>query len=98
MSNKKSNKKQKMKQLGTISHKTSTNKLIVPSKITPKIGSIIVNKQKKPIVKINDIIGSTKKPYISIKTSPKFRKAKVGEEVYLSTNKKRRRMRQRQAY
>lgn len=88
----------KLKEIGTISHITSTNKLIVPSKKTPRIGSIIINKHGKPVGKINDIFGSTKKPYLSIKTSKKFKKAKPGETVYLSPKKNRRRMKQRQAY
>ena len=78
--------------LGTISHITSTNKIIVPSNKTPRIGSTVTNKNNKSIGKINDIFGSTKKPYLSIKTNPKYKKANPGEEVYLSTqNKKRRR-------
>lgn len=86
------------KKIGIISHITSTNKFIVPSNITPKIGSIVVNKNNKAIGKINDIIGTTKQPYISIKTNYKFKKAKVGDTVYLSRKNKRRRMKPRQAY
>ena len=48
--------------------------------------------------KINDIFGPTKQPYISIKTSKKFKKANTGEAVYLQPKNKRRRMKQRQAY
>lgn len=89
----------KLKEIGTISHITSTNKLIVPSKKTPRLGSIIVNKQRKAIGKVSDIFGSTKKPYISIKTSNKFKKAKPGETVYLSPKRRnKRRMKQRQAF
>ncbi|MBR0472854.1 MAG: hypothetical protein IJI98_09195 [Methanosphaera sp.] len=78
--------------IGTISHITSTNKIIVPTNKTPRIGSTITNNKNQAIGRINDIFGSTKKPYISIKTSHKYKKAKPGEEVYLSTqNKKRRR-------
>lgn len=92
-------KKSKIKKIGTISHISSTNKIIVPSKQTPKLGSTIINKQHKPIGKVNDIFGSTKKPYISIKTGKKFKKAKIGEEVYLLLKKNnKRRMRRRQAY
>ncbi|PAV07150.1 H/ACA ribonucleoprotein complex subunit GAR1 [Methanosphaera cuniculi] len=97
-----SKKKNKPKELGMISHITNTNKLIIPTKITPKLGSTIINKQNKPIGKVNDIFGSTKKPYISIKTNNKYyTKAKPGEVVYLSTQRRRknkRRMKQRQAY
>ena len=89
-----SKKNSKLKKIGTISHITSTNKLIVPSNKTPRIGSVIVNKQHKPIGKINDIFGPTKQPYISIK----FKKANTGEAVYLQPKNKRRRMKQRQAY
>ncbi|MDO5826567.1 MAG: hypothetical protein BZ137_07230 [Methanosphaera sp. rholeuAM130] len=88
----------KLKKIGSISHITSTNKLIVPSNKTPRIGLIVVNKNNKAIGKINDIIGSTKKPYISIKTSQKFNRINVGETVYLPPNNKKRRMRLRQAY
>ncbi|MBQ6220617.1 MAG: hypothetical protein IJJ47_12875 [Methanosphaera sp.] len=80
-----------LNELGIISHVTSTNKLIVPSNKTPRIGSLIVNKNGKAIGKISDIFGSTKKPYISIKTSNKFSKANPGEKVYLSPQNKRRR-------
>ncbi|WP_308573874.1 Gar1/Naf1 family protein [uncultured Methanosphaera sp.] len=96
-----SKKKNKPKELGMISHITNTNKLIIPTKITPKLGSTIINKQNKPIGKVNDIFGSTKKPYISIKTNKYYTKAKPGEVVYLSTQRRRknkRRMKQRQAY
>ena len=93
-----SKKNSKLKKIGTISHITSTNKLIVPSNKTPRIGSVIVNKQHKQIGKINDIFGPTKQPYISIKTSKKFKKANTGEAVYLQPKNKRRRMKQRQAY
>lgn len=93
-----SKKNSKLKKIGTISHITSTNKLIVPSNKTPRIGSVIVNKQHKPIGKINDIFGPTKQPYISIKTSKKIKKANTGEAVYLQPKNKRRRMKQRQAY
>ena len=93
-----SKKNSKLKKIGTISHITSTNKLIVPSNKTPRIGSVIVNKQQKPIGKINDILGPTKQPYISIKTSKKFKKSNTGEAVYLQPKNKRRRMKQRQAY
>ena len=61
--------KSKTKEIGTISHITSTNKLIVPSNKTPRIGSILVNDKNKPVGKVSDIFGSTKKPYISIKTN-----------------------------
>lgn len=84
--------KPKLNEIGIISHISSTNKLIVPSNKTPKIGSLLVNSKNKPIGKINDIFGSTKKPYISIKTSKYYKKANPGETVYLSPiNKKRRR-------
>ena len=82
------NKPQKNK-LGTISHITSTNKIIVPSKKTPRIGSTILNKDNKKIGKISDIFGSTKKPYLSI--NHKYKKANPGETVYLSTQNKNRR-------
>jgi RNA-binding protein len=88
-------KNNKLKKLGTISHVTSTNKLIVPSNKTPRIGLLVVNKNNKAIGKINDIIGSTKNPYISIKTNHKFKKANVGEEIYLAPKDKKRRMRPR---
>ena len=91
-------KNNKLKKLGSISHITSTNKLIVPSQNPPRIGLLVVNKNNKAIGKINDIIGSTKSPYISIKTNKKFKKANVGESVYLAPKNKRRRMRPRQAY
>lgn len=84
--------KPKIKEIGTISHITSTNKLIVPSNKTPKIGSILVNSKNKPIGKVNDIFGSTKKPYISIKTSYKFKNINPGEKVYISPQNKKRRM------
>lgn len=95
-----SKKPKKPKKLGTISHKTSTNKLIVPTKITPKIGSQVTNQKKQPIGKINDILGSTKKTYLSIKTNHKYTQAQIGETVYLTPNKRRnkRRMKRRQAY
>lgn len=83
--------KSKLNEIGIISHITSTNKLIVPSKKTPRIGSLIVNRNKKAIGKVSDIFGSTKKPYISIKTSNKFNKANPGETVFLSPQNKRRR-------
>jgi RNA-binding protein len=85
--------KTKLIELGVISHITSTNKLIVPSNKTPRIGSLLVNSKKQPIGKINDIFGSTKKPYISIKTSNKFRKINPGDKVYLSPQNKKRRIR-----
>lgn len=85
--------KTKLKEIGTISHITSTNKLIVPTNKTPRIGSLLVNSKNKPIGKINDIFGSTKKPYISIKTGNKFKKANPGETVYLSPQNKKRRKR-----
>ncbi|RAP43792.1 H/ACA ribonucleoprotein complex subunit GAR1 [uncultured Methanosphaera sp.] len=88
----------KFKEIGTISHITSTNKIIVPSKQTPRIGTTILNKKNKPIGKLSDIFGSTKKPYLSIKTSKKYRKAKPGEKVYLPPRNNKRRMKQRQAY
>ena len=87
-----------LKRIGSISHVTSTNKLIVPSDKTPRIGLLVVNKNNKAIGKINDIIGSTKNPCISIKTNKKFKKANVGETVYLAPKNKRRRMKPRQAY
>ncbi|WP_455645235.1 H/ACA ribonucleoprotein complex subunit GAR1 [Methanosphaera sp.] len=93
-----SKKNQKLKEIGIISHVTSTNKLIVPSKKTPRLGSTLVNKQRQPIGKISDIFGSTKKPYISIKTNKKFKKAKPGDIVYLPPKNNRRRMKRRQAY
>ncbi len=88
-----SNNKVKLNELGVISHVTSTNKLIVPSNKTPRIGSLLVNGKNRPIGKINDIFGSTKKPYISVKTSNKFKKAVPGETVYLSPQNRKRRIR-----
>ena len=85
--------KAKLNELGVISHVTSTNKLIVPSNKTPRIGSLLVNNKNKPIGKVNDIFGSTKKPYVSIKTSNKFKKASPGEKVYISPQNKKRRIR-----
>ena len=83
--------KPQLKEIGVISHITSTNKPIVPSNKTPRIGSLLVNKKNKPIGKISDIFGSTKKPYLSIKTSNKYKKANPGETVYLSPQNKKRR-------
>lgn len=83
--------KPQLNKIGIISHITSTNKIIVPSNKTPRIGSLVVNGQNKAIGKINDIFGSTKKPYLSIKTNPKFKKSKPGETVYLSPQNKKRR-------
>lgn len=88
-----SSNKTKLNELGIISHITSTNKLIVPSNKTPRIGMLLVNHKRQPIGKINDIFGSTKKPYISIKTSNKFTKASPGDKVYLSPHNKKRRIR-----
>lgn len=85
--------KVKLNEIGTISHITSTNKLIVPSNKTPRIGSLLVNSKNKPIGKISDIFGSTKSPYISIKTGNRFKKAVPGDKVFLSPQNKRRRMR-----
>lgn len=82
----------KTKEIGTISHITSTNKLIVPSSKTPRIGSILVNDKNKPIGKVSDIFGSTKKPYISIKTNSKFQKSNPGEKVFISPQNKKRRI------
>lgn len=81
--------KNKQKKIGIISHETSTKKLIVPTKNTYRLGSIVTNNKQEAIGRINDIIGSTKKPYISIKTNNKFKKAKVGETVYLIPNQKK---------
>ncbi|AWX33165.1 H/ACA ribonucleoprotein complex subunit GAR1 [Methanosphaera sp. BMS] len=91
-------KNSKLKKIGNISHVTSTNKIIVPSNKSPRIGLLVVNKNNKAIGKINDIIGSTKNPYVSIKTNKKFHKINVGEAVYLPPKNKKRRMRPRQAY
>lgn len=91
-------KKNKLQELGIISHITSTNKLIIPSNKTPRIGTILVNKNRQAIGRINDIIGSTKKPYILVKTSHKFKKIEVGEKVYLPPKNKGRRMRKWRAY
>lgn len=91
-------KNNKLKELGIISHITSTNKLIIQSNKTPKIGTTLVNNKRQAIGRINDIIGSTKKPYISVKTNHKFKKINVGEKVYLPPKNNRRRMRKRQAY
>ena len=92
----KNKKNNKLREVGQISHISSTNKLIIPIKNTYRIGATLVNKNNKPIGRINDIFGSTKKPYLSIKTSKKFKKIRVGETVYLSPNNKKRRMRPRQ--
>lgn len=88
-----SKKNNKLKKIGMISHKTSTNKLIVPYNNPLQIGSLIVNKNNKAIGKINDVIGPTKNPYISIKTNKKFQKANVGQNVYLPPKTKKRRKR-----
>ena len=88
-----SSNKTKLNELGIISHITSTNKLIVPSNKTPRIGSLLVNAKKQPIGKVNDVFGSTKRPYVSIKTSSKFKKVNPGDKVYLSPQNKRRRIR-----
>jgi len=91
-------KKNKLQELGVISHITSTNKLIIPSNKTPRIGTTLVNKNRQAIGRINDIIGPTKNPYISVKTNHKFKKINVGEKAYLPPKNKGRRMRKRQAY
>ena len=83
--------KPKFQEIGMISHISSTNKYIVPTIKTPGIGSLVSNSQKKVIGRISDIFGSTKSPYLSIKTSNKFEEANVGDKVFLlSQNKKRR--------
>ncbi|MCD7781644.1 MAG: Gar1/Naf1 family protein [Methanosphaera sp.] len=84
--------KNKLREVGQISHISSTNKLIVPIKQTQRLGATLVNKNNKPIGKVSDIFGSTKKPYLSIKTSKKYKKIHVGEKVYLSPKNKKRRM------
>ena len=80
-----------LKELGTISHKTSTNKLIVPTKKSPKIGLTVVNGQNKKIGWINDVIGSTKSPYASIKTNNKCSQAKIGQKIFISPKNNQRR-------
>ncbi len=88
----------KLREIGTVSHISNTNKIIIPTNFTPPLGSTVVNKKSKPVGRINDIFGSTKKPYVSIKSNKKHKKVNVGETVYLPPKNRRRRMKPRQAY
>ncbi len=88
----------KLREIGTVSHISSTNKVIVRTQFIPSIGSQVVNKNSKTIGRIIDVLGSTKKPYLSIKTKKKYPKVKKGDIIYLPPKNKRRRMKPRQAY
>ncbi|MDO5851639.1 MAG: Gar1/Naf1 family protein [Methanobacteriaceae archaeon] len=84
----------KNKKIGIIKHITKRNKIIIESKQTPKTGSIITNEKQEPIGKVNDIFGSTKRPYISI-TKINEKQTKKGDILYLSKQNNKRRMKKR---
>lgn len=84
-----------MKVLGNTSHIANSGKLIVISDKTPPAGAFVFDKNKNKIGKIVDIFGPVKTPYISIRifnsTNIENLKNNFGEEVYISSNKRKKR-------
>ena len=75
-----------MKKLGTISHISNKDKMIVRSHKTPGFGISVFSHDKKRLGIVHDIFGPTKKPYISVKPNAKNSKNlenRVGETLYI---------------
>jgi len=70
----------------TVLHYDSMGNLLArPGKQLPRLGSIVLDGKGKRVGRVTDIIGSTKSPYLVIKTS---RKDKIGT-VYIGGEKKK---------
>ncbi len=75
-----------MKYMGKIEDVIFNGKFLVRTSYKPKLGTIVVDKHKKALGKIQQIIGPVKKPYILIypHRNRKISFGLIGTEVYIS--------------
>lgn len=83
-----------MRRLGRVIHITPSKMAIVKAEKLPKIGDRVVNKGKKPVGAVFDIIGPTSSPYVEVKPSLKDPERLVEHFLYvLPSPRYRRKMR-----
>ncbi|MCS4541359.1 MAG: Gar1/Naf1 family protein [Euryarchaeota archaeon] len=76
-----------MQRVGKILHLSNRGNLIARSEITPKIGAIVVTKDKEKIGLIFEAFGPKEKPYLAIKPTEKLLRVQlekfVDKDIYL---------------
>lgn len=74
-----------MKYVGKIDDIIFNGKFIIRTTFRPKIGATVVDKHKKPLGNIHQIIGPVSAPYITIKPANNLKKSlnMIGTNVYV---------------
>jgi rRNA processing protein Gar1 len=74
-----------MKYLGKVDDIIFNGKIIVRTTFKPRFGDIIVDKHKKTIGKVSQIIGPVKEPYIIISPNKNVKASfkLIGTDIYI---------------
>ena len=72
-----------MRRLGRVIHVTASKMAVVKAEKLPKIGDRVVNKGKKPVGTVFDIIGPTSSPYVEVRPSLKDPERLVEHFLYV---------------
>ena len=72
-----------MRRLGRVIHVTASKMAVVKAEKLPKIGDRVVNKGKKPVGTVFDIIGPTSSPYVEVRPSLKDPERLVDHFLYV---------------
>ncbi len=72
-----------MPRLGRVIHITPSEMAVVKAEKLPKIGNRVVDKKKKPVGTVFDIIGPTASPYVEVKPDLKNPERLVDRFLYL---------------
>jgi len=76
--------------LGRVIHITPSKMAIVKAEKLPKIGNRVVNKEKRHVGTVFDIIGPTSSPYIEVKPDVKDPDTLVDHFLYLLPSRRQR--------
>lgn len=88
---------EELQRLGNVLHTSSSRNLILKTKITPKLGSKVVDEKLKSIGTVLDIFGPVSSPYISVKPTKSKLHTAIGSTLYtIPSNKKRKEKRKRE--
>lgn len=72
-----------MEEIGEILHVLQGNRAIAKVKVTPKIGSTVYDRRRKPIGQIIDIFGPVKLPYVEIDVKGRSPQKIINSTIYI---------------
>jgi RNA-binding protein len=79
-----------LQRLGRVVHVSQSRNIIIKLENIPKIGTVVVNENLKPVGKILDVFGPISSPYASIKPKIHETRELTEKAVYVLPLKKRR--------